>query len=113
MKPCSPVCTSSIHLAERALEAGRTCPRRRGEARAGDGGRRLEIEAEGRADVEMLARLEAEVARLTDLLLHDIVVLVGALRHVGDRKVGDRGQRIVQRGLRRPLSPPRSREGGP
>ena len=75
-------------LAERALQ-----PRQRtaqhDEARAGDLRRGGEVHhAERLAQLEMLLRLEAEIARLAVLLQHDVGGLVRTVGHVGIEHVG-------------------------
>ena len=70
-----------------------------GEAGAGEGGGLLGLDqAEGPAEVEVVAGLEAEGRVLTDLA-HDDRVLVGlAIGRVGVRRVGDRGGELVASG---------------
>ena len=65
-------------------------------------GRRLEVhQAERLADLEMLLRREAHGrggARLAVAAHLDVVVLVRADGHLGERRVGDGGERGVELG---------------
>ena len=92
-------------LLERPLEPGQR-PLQYDEARAGHFGRGVEIhEAKRLADLEMLLGLEAlrERRQATVLAKLDIVVLVLAVRRIGERQVGDRGEFQIQRRAGLPL----------
>ena len=94
-------------LGERAVKAGDAAAQRR-ETRARYGGGRLEIEAEGGAEIGVVAGCEVERARRAPACLLDILALVRAVRHVvcgdigeGEEAVGERRGQFAVAGLQR------------
>ena len=84
-------------LRERALKP-RELAFQHDEARARKLRRRLEIhEAQAFAEFEMLLRRVVELSRLAPAQRLDIVVLVLAVRHALQRRVGKLGQRVFER----------------
>ena len=91
-------------LGERAVQP-RHRPAQEREARARELDAGLEVEAERRADVDVIARRERELARRAPAPHLDVGVLVGADRHARVGQVRQRHQLLVQLELdrRQPL----------
>ena len=93
-------------LPERALEPRQTLLQH-DEARARELRGGLEIHlAERFAELEMLLGRERVIALRAELVVLDIAVLVLAVRHLGERQVGNCGERLLELGGRRPSRPP-------
>ncbi len=83
-------------LAKRAFEPGKALFQN-DKTRTGEFCGGLEIHlAERFAELEMLLRLERVVASCPEAMMLDVVVLVLAVGHVGERQVGYFRERVVQ-----------------
>ncbi len=75
-------------LRQRAVQAG-DAALHDGKARAGQLGGDVEVQAERRADIDVVLDLEIEAARRADLAHFDVAGFVGADRHGFMRQVGN------------------------